>query len=157
MLNGMVHQANCFHTMGGGIAKQIKERYPSSYEADLKTPYGDIKKLGTFSSLPDDALSWGEFRIYNCYSQYTFGGKVDTNYEAVEQCFNAIKEHILNIDIQRVSSPDMQETGFVYKLGIPYGYGCGLAGGDWNIVESIIYRVFGECEFIEAQICKLPQ
>ena len=27
-------------------------------------------------------------------------------------------------------------------IGFPYKIGCGLAGGDWNVVESIINEIF---------------
>ena len=43
------HCANCFCTMGSGIANQIKKVFPEAYTADLKTVSGDINKFGTFS------------------------------------------------------------------------------------------------------------
>ncbi|MGA8944018.1 MAG: hypothetical protein WB502_15090 [Thermoactinomyces sp.] len=47
----IAHQCNCFATMGAGIAKQIKERYPEAYEADrnFPIPIGIRKRLGHFS------------------------------------------------------------------------------------------------------------
>ncbi|MEW6977553.1 MULTISPECIES: hypothetical protein [Bacillus] len=32
------------------------------------------------------------------------------------------------------------------SIAIPYGIGCGLAGGDWTIVEDMIEEVLGDCE-----------
>ena len=59
----IIHQANCQTTMGSGIAKQIREKYPEAFEADCRTTRGDITKLGSFS--------WVKARdgkyIYNCY------------------------------------------------------------------------------------------
>ncbi len=48
---GIIHQANCQNTMGSGIAREIRARYPEAYEVDCKTIAGDYKKLGTFSSV----------------------------------------------------------------------------------------------------------
>ncbi len=153
-LHGMIHQCNCFHTMGGGIAKLVKQKFPDAYEADKKTAYGDRDKLGSFSTQPEDALSWGDFRIYNCYSQFNFGGGLETDYDAVEQCFEAVKKHIITNDHGRAFSPN--DYRYNYQLGIPHGYGCGLAGGDWQTVEGIILKVFSDSPWIDVQICKLP-
>ena len=31
-----------------------------------------------------------------------------------------------------------------YSVSIPYNIGCGLAGGDWNIVSKMIEEIFGQ-------------
>ena len=36
---------------------------------------------------------------------------------------------------------------------IPYKIGCGLAGGNWNIVEKMIYEVFDNTN-VTCFICK---
>ena len=40
-----------------------------------------------------------------------------------------------------------------------YGLGCGLAGGDWNVVYNIINDVFYDCDdnYLHVYICKLPE
>ena len=45
----IVHGCNCFCTMGAGIAKTIKQKFPAAYEADLQTVNGDKSKLGQIS------------------------------------------------------------------------------------------------------------
>ena len=47
--DAVVHGCNCFCTMGSGIARQVREQYPSAYEADCKTVGGDIRKLGNYT------------------------------------------------------------------------------------------------------------
>ena len=32
----------------------------------------------------------------------------------------------------------IQKDGIEPKIGLPYGIGCGLAGGNWNIIIGII-------------------
>lgn len=45
----IIHGCNCFHTMGAGIAKQIRQYFPEAYVADLHTGRGDLRKLGSYS------------------------------------------------------------------------------------------------------------
>lgn len=117
----IAHQANCISTMGSGIAKQIKEKYPEAYEADCKSPLIPTQKLGNFTCAPI-----GDIRVVNLYGQYDYGtDKVYTNYEAL----------YLSID-KMFSFLDRTQDDF--KLGMPHKIGCGRAGGDWNIVQQIL-------------------
>ena len=45
----IVHGCNCMCTMGAGIAKQIKQKFPEAYRVDCQTKKGDRSKLGTIS------------------------------------------------------------------------------------------------------------
>lgn len=137
-IDAIVHQSNIHHTMGGGLARFIRWTYPEAYVADCQTPLGDINKLGTFSwtRVYNQNDKESSLLIYNCYSQGNYGqdeGVRYTDYDAVEECFKKVKE-------------DLQEK-FKFRskpiiLGIPYGYGCGLGGGDWTMVEHIINTIF---------------
>lgn len=115
----IVHGCNCFCTMGAGIALQIKNRYPDAYSSDRRTHSGDKNKLGTYSISSGKDLR--KFDIINAYTQYGYSRyNVEINYEAVRNVFRLVKKD------------------FGYKrIGIPK-IGCGLAGGNWNIIESII-------------------
>jgi len=132
----IIHQANCQNTMGSGIAKQIREKYPEAYEADCKTTAGDYNKLGKFSwvKAPD-----GKY-IYNCYSQFRYGReKRHTNYEAIYTGLSSIKEHAISNQL--------------YALSLPHNMGCMLGGGSWKIVNSIIEEVFDNAD-IKLYICR---
>ena len=62
--DAIFHGCNCFHTMGSGIAKQIRVVFPEAYEADLATQHADVSKLGTVSIAgTGDGLA-----IVNCYT-----------------------------------------------------------------------------------------
>lgn len=123
---GIIHQANCFHTMGGGIAAQIARKYPVAYEVDKLTGYGDKEKLGKYSSAQiQDTPSK---IIYNMYSQFTFGGGKQTMYDAMVDGLTSIENNAAIIGLER--------------LGLPYNMGCKLGGGKWNIVKEIINSVF---------------
>ena len=135
---GIIHQANCQNTMGSGIAREIRARYPEAYEVDCKTIDGDYKKLGTFSSVKTND---GKFVIYNCYSQYRYGREQrHTNYEAVYTGLSSIEQNA-------------RELGLT-TLSLPYNMGCMLGGGSWTIVSAIIDEVFRENQHIDLYICR---
>ncbi len=138
--NVIVHQANCFHTMGAGIAKEIKQRYPEAYEADLLTKKGDSTKLGTFSQAHGKDLR----TIVNLYGQYFYGrDKRYTNYEAV---YNGLSK--VNSTFSRLEHP------FIV-LAIPYKMGCNNAGGSWRVVSAMIYDIFEDSN-LKVLICGCP-
>lgn len=119
--SAIIHGANCFCTMGSGIAKQIKETFPEAYTADLYTKVGDIDKLGTYSSAIINRFD-RMFFVINAYTQYDFRGRKNVDYDAIRNVFKLIKKDYGN-------------------LGKTFGYpaiGAGLAGGDWNIIHPII-------------------
>ncbi len=115
----IVHGCNCFNTMGAGIAKQIKEVFPSAYIVDQTTIKGDKSKLGKFSVAKIDGLY-----VINAYTQYNFTGiGMKADYGAIEKVFNSIKE---------------QYSGL--KIAYPK-IGAGLAEGNWSIIQKIIDNI----------------
>ena len=65
----IIHGCNCYCTMGKGIAKTIKENFPSAYQADLATNKGDKTKLGSFSYAKVE-VNRKELVVVNTYTQY---------------------------------------------------------------------------------------
>lgn len=129
----MIQGCNCFHTMGKGIALEIKKRYPEVFDADLATNYGDYDKLGTFSkaTIERDGKT---LTIYNLYSQYKFGNKdVMINYAAIEKGLYAIAEDIVKsgIDDQGIIMP------FI---------GGNNGGGDPIFIKQIVQGTLGDLE-----------
>lgn len=127
--DAIVHGANCFNTMGGGIAKTIRDSFPEAYEADQKTRKGNPRKLGTFTFAtiqvtPPDALT-----IINAYTQFKYWKDATddpaaplVDYRAVKDAFAEIKKIFGGKDL---------------RFGIPK-IGAGLALGDWSIISAII-------------------
>jgi len=115
----IVHGCNCFHTMGAGIAKQIKKQYPGAYLVDIShTIKSDSSKLGFYTF-----YDTGYFLIVNAYTQYDFRGRNNVDYRAIRTVFAR-----LNRD-------------YAGKMaGIPM-IGAGLAGGDWGRIAAIINQV----------------
>lgn len=129
-VNTIGHQCNCFSEMGAGIAKQIKLEFPGAYEADQ-----------TFTASPEDRLGkityWaeGDKRIFNLYGQFHYGvGVRQTDYDALK---NAMK-----LMLKETEEAEQKNSSYQAIIGFPYMIGCGLAGGEWDIVEKIIEDVF---------------
>ena len=139
-IDAFIHQCNCFHTMGAGIAKQIREKYPEMYKADIAHGRrGDVTRLGKFSWVKCHDGKVG----YNMYSQYNFGTMSrSTNYEAVANGLEAVCTHAILNGIERI--------------GLPKNMGCTLGGGNWNIVKTIIEETFKGFS-MNVYICNYPK
>ena len=128
------HQVNCQGVMGSGIAKQIKEswpevyeRYRREYEACLKHNRHPDTMLGSI----DIAPIWNTNQnVINMYSQCSFGydGKRYTSYDAFAHALGLIKAR----------TPDGA------KIGFPKNIGCGLGGGNWNVIITLIREILGK-------------
>lgn len=131
----IVHGCNAHGVMGSGVAKQIRAKYPKCY--DIYSNYcKDLREftdsmivfehniLGVVPMYQHDDLI-----IFNAITQFNYGTdsrKVD--YEAVYRAFETINAYI------------MGQVGVDRVLNFPM-IGCGLAGGNWNIVKTIIDEV----------------
>lgn len=113
----IVHQCNCFNTMGAGIAAVIAQEYPEAEAADQATRVGDINKLGTF-----EAVQTKDGIIINLYTQYSTGMRfgVPTSYLALREGLRAIAKQFKG---QRIGT---------------YPLGCNRGGADWATVRNIL-------------------
>lgn len=117
----IVQGCNCFNTMGAGFAKQVKKVFAEAWQADQKTRKGDRTKLGTITYALIEHQG-REFYVINAYTQFNYGReKIQyVDYDAVRSCFKEIAKVFEN---KHIAYPKI---------------GCGLAGGDWNVVSNII-------------------
>lgn len=112
----IVHQVNCKKIMGAGLALQIRRKYPQHFADYMaaEPKLGDIVVTCIHSTL----------YIIGVYGQYSYGRYgLHTNYSA------------LRIAMIKAAQFAAQKN---LPLYIPYGIGCGLAGGDWNRVAAIL-------------------
>lgn len=126
-VNFGLHGCNCFVGFGKGFALELKNKVPGTFEADKTTKNGDKSKLGTYSKYEEDGKVF-----LNCYTQYHYnkalnnepmredGKPVLCDYEAVKSFCKAIRN-------------EFEPTPIAMPL-----IGCGLAHGDWDVVESIL-------------------
>ena len=112
----VVQGCNCFNAMGGGIAREIRERYPMAMLADNETVKGDYNKLGNYTT-----AFTGKFLIVNAYTQYN----MSTGEDVFEyMAFQLILQKLVRAYGDR-------------RIGLPY-IGMGLAGGDKDIIIPMI-------------------
>lgn len=140
------HQTNCKGRMGSGIARQIRDAYPIVAARDAKyheisiARGGEHKMLGTImGSRTDD----GRLCI-NMYAQKNYGtGKRQTDYMAFARCLALIRD-------------DLCDYPLAVKVAFPDHIGCGLAGGDWKIIKSLI-EAFSRMVRQDVYIVSLPK
>lgn len=124
----IAHQVNCKGVMGAGVARAIKNKYPEVYWDYKKY---SPKELGQIQ--PVQAGLFGEKIVVNLFAQEGYGkDKRYTDYEALKACFLKLKEYTEEVFTKKPT------------IAMPYGIGCGLAGGDWEKVYPMIEEVFAE-------------
>jgi O-acetyl-ADP-ribose deacetylase (regulator of RNase III) len=128
----IVHQVNCQGVMGAGIARQIRNQFPNTFfkYKELCSHFTGCTHLllGTCQYVQEK-----DFIICNAFGQnFYYRNSVQTDYEKLEACFRDIA------------------TKYSGKhIALPWKIGCGLAGGDWDKVQNMIYRIIaieGECK-----------
>lgn len=125
----LAHGCNCLGGYGSGVAGLMAKIHPSSKEAYLKKHQSSGWKLGDVQYVKSN-----DKIIANCATQYAYGspksGTIFCDYSAIEKVMINLK----NIaDTKKMS------------IAIPK-IGAGLAGGDWNKIESIINSIFKDTE-----------
>ena len=154
-INTIAHCCNTLNVMGAGIAKSIAERYPQAKEADDECAKIGQNELGERSfaefeiedtHLVDDTKKFLKLnrkcKIYNLYTQDTIGFGREVNYEALYRNL-LLMRNSLNNDTECV-------------LGLPYGMSCGLADGNWKIVNAMIETIFAtDATYFKTYIVKL--
>lgn len=122
----IIHQANNKRVMGAGVAKAIITKYPQHKQDYLKASMALSNLIYTKVS---DYIG-----VIAMVTQDGYGrdkGKIYTDYEAFKRALvkiNKFHNQYPNID-----------------LYMPYGIGCGLANGDWNVISKLLEDI---CPYI---------
>lgn len=128
----VVHQVDCQGVMGGGIAKQIKEEFPSHYKTYQEYCGFCTDLLGTTTFAVDGLVA--------VFGQEYYGvGERHTNYAA------------LLFGIESFIGELLTEYSEYTKIGIPHGIGCDLGGGDWTIMRMLLedlQKMYPEVELV---------
>ena len=122
------HQVNCIGVMGAGLAFQVKNKWPIVYKKYKE----DCKQFMTHPEMMLghvlDVMVEPTLVVANCYGQ-VFPSSVgkQTDYDSWNTMF-----------------AKLQDLGNYFSLDLhfPYMMGCGLAGGDWNVMSEKIERLF---------------
>lgn len=140
--NIICHQVNCLGIMGGGIALQIKKRWPLVFEQYKEYCNSHIDNPAAMMGKSFMSPANGKW-IANIFSQYGIGTDTQkTDYAAIRE---GIKGLFTWLWKSRNALPKE------LKIGIPKNYGCGLGGGNWDIVEMLFVKEFSyftyKCDF----------
>lgn len=122
----IAHGANCFNTMGAGIAPQIKNAFPDAWYADQRTTRGDMMKLGCYTHADVEINDRGWLTVINAYTQYKYG----RNHEDGDE--KPIDYHALRLAMRKINNKYKGKS-----IGLPK-IGAGLAGGNWEKIKKII-------------------
>lgn len=138
------HGCNCQNNMGAGIAPQMARAFGcDKFHKESPKYKGDINKLGTIDyQVLQFAGGTSEFNIFdfdlcvcNLYTQYYYGRNhrdgvdIPIDYEALTLCMRKINH-----------------TFKGKRIGLPGLIGCGLAGGNPDIVNEILKKELKDCD-----------
>lgn len=124
----IVQQVNCQGVMGAGLAKQLRSKYPVVY--DSYKHLCSINKPESLLGIHQIIAVGPDTNVCNIFAQLNYGrGQLQTNYDAFRFAIGQLKIKI-------------NQSAYDGDVYFPEGIGCGLAGGDWNIVSGIINEVF---------------
>ena len=145
------HQVNCQGIMGSGLAKQVRERYPSVYKeyeswCNIYKPEELLGKSQFVPLVPISEVANGNYQqgdlmgIINIFGQLYYGytGECYTDYEALRHAFQNLRKFCKT---------------FLYNpvIAFPYKLGCARSCADWEVVKEMIEDTFFDCMVF---ICK---
>lgn len=123
----IAHGVNCQGVMRSGVARALYEKWPEVKDGYLhycnnivKNPeerLGAVQRINSFDK-----------EIFNCFTQLEYGydGKLYLDYEALAKCLRTLNRGMFKYSLNDCHTIAMPKIG------------CGLAGGDWERVKSII-------------------
>ena len=126
--NVITHSCNNRGAMNSGVAKQIREKYPTVYN----TYYSTFKKEGLNLGLAQFVIIDKDKYICNLIGQdgYGYDGKQYTNYEAFKTGLYGIRNFMIENNYK--------------KVAFPYNIGCCRGGGKWEEIYKLIENVFSD-------------
>lgn len=124
------HQVNCLGVMGAGLAKQMREKFPLMYLEYKRLCYSTADKKSLLGEVLTHSVIYNgyEYTIANLFGQVQIGtSRCYTNYDALRKALQTVRH---------IASPLPGRAA--WRVRVPYKMGCGLAGGDWKVVRSIV-------------------
>ena len=132
----IVHGCNCYNNngmpvFGAGIAREIRERFPSAYQAQEFV----IRKRGslTLGNISTAMIDRDMKYIINANTQQETGYGRQVSYDAVDVCFRKVKEFRFENELDHLP--------VIFPM-----IGAGLGGGSWRVIQTIIEEIFPDPE-----------
>ena len=146
----IVHQCNCTSSTAGGLAHAITTRLPYAAPYVYRRP-NPAKRT---RCLPEDASKPGTIQVWRSsspesphviglYAQQEPGKPHGADSRSVREGWFRSCLGLIN----KVSG--------VTSVAFPWQIGCGLAGGDWNVYEEMIWEWAGNHPDVSVAIYKL--
>lgn len=163
----IAHQVNCTGTMGSGVAKQVRERYPEAYKVYHQQCVGDYNAIFMDSALlgMTTVVKCSEKYIANMFAQYTYRG-----YDSSKSGFHKTNKWLGSEDFRpryvTTRSTESRYTNYeafysclvelksemgrlnLTSVAFPYNIGCDRGGANWNIILTMITEVFKDTNYI---------
>jgi O-acetyl-ADP-ribose deacetylase (regulator of RNase III) len=125
-VEALAHGCNCQGSMGAGIAKGFRQRYPRMYEEYRARCKADPRQFNL-----GDAWLWKDARrpwVFNLGTQEGYW-RARASYEAVEEALWRMRGLADAEGVRSIAVP---------RIGVGYG------GLSWKKVRPIVERVFGD-------------
>ena len=130
----IAHQVNCQSTMGSGVAKQIRNKWPRVYDSYATYCYEYI--AGTHELLGECQLVQINDNQYvaNLFGQNYYGtdGKRYTSYDAIYEALTSLRQQMIEDNLK--------------SLAIPFRMSCDRGGADWKVLIAMLYSIFEETD-----------
>ena len=159
----IVHQVNCMGVMGSGVAKQVRDRFPSvflAYHHSVKTL--NHQCLG--GCLVIEAKECPGLRIANLFGQYYYRGYKDDDLYLYDEHWKQPEFNKQTGEAIRFTNYEAFWNGLIrlreelrddeVRIAFPYKIGSDRGGADWEVILTMIKSVFGETNK-EIMICKI--
>lgn len=142
------HICNDVGKWGSGFVVPLAKRYPKSREYYLRwnnqtycyeqnIPF----KLGNVQYVYDSMSNVVICNMIAQRSTISASNPSPIDYESLGQCMNNVKERIFSVNDNILSNADSIIKDV--EIHCPK-FGSGLAGGDWNVIEKMIDRIWCE-------------
>lgn len=139
-------QVNCQNVMGSGLAKSIYKWFPCVKEGyhlycENKNPYDLLGCVNWITTNTNNERA--DFVTFaNIFGQLNYG-RQKVRYTDYDALAKGLEEVFIFASKENKS------------VAIPYGIGCGLANGDWDIVGKIIVDIYSKYDDVLLEIWKL--
>lgn len=125
-VQAFAHGCNCQGSMGAGIAKGFRERYPEMYEEYRRRCKAEPRQfnLGDSFLWQEEGKPW----VFNLGTQERYW-RARASYEAIEAALETMKHQADEQGIRTIAIP---------RIGVGYG------GLSWKKVRAILEQVLGD-------------
>ena len=129
----IIHQVNCQHVMGSGVAKAIKNKWSIVYDKYMSLKEQTLGDVQIVKVEPEKYVA-------NMFAQdkYGYNGYRYTSYDALDTCLKKVAEYCKN--------------NMIDKVALPMFMSCDRGGASWRIVLAMIEDAFFTND-IEIEIC----